>query len=490
MTDTPEQKIDVEAVYAHLAEPPSPLRGMTADRLMSIISLAENGSTGELFALYRDVIASDSQIQSDFGKRKDAVLGDTASLIPWDKLQPADVDAKDLCQTLMDAAPFNTATEWLLNSTLYPVAVCEKIYSPSLTGGYTLSKIVPVPYQLLDYSKGALRIFNVDANATISPTSHAVDPQRYIVHRGHTMPMPDNWGGPLRSLLFWWLLKTMSRQWWADLLERFGLPFFKGKYNDAAGKAVLERAFSLAQKLGGIVISKATEVEIVQAAAGDSSASHERFITLCNKEISKLIVGQTLSSQSDPTGIGSGASELQGEVRDDIRKKDARRLGITLRTQLFSQFCLINGKYGKAPIILFGSDSAAEMRSLVLTIKELHEAGFEPDDDGIANISERLGFGIRRKVAMPAFPFSAVPLAATQTNLSRSVAEESAPDLAAAFTGRYSPLADIINASTSTTDCIKGCRDWLRSQDLADAGEILAEAMSAYAYSALHRPRN
>ena len=46
--------------------------------------------------------------------------------------------------------------------------------------------------------------------------------------------------------------------------------------------------FRMAFRLGGIVISKDTEVEVVQAASVDSSNSHERFIEVCNKEISKL----------------------------------------------------------------------------------------------------------------------------------------------------------------------------------------------------------
>lgn len=476
---------DNVTIYGRIQEMPSCLRGMTAEGLLNIIDSAENGSTVDLFALYRDIIASDSQIQSDFAKRKDAVLGDAVSCMPWDKKNPFDVSAKDAISPLLDEAPFEEMKQWLLNATLYPVAVCEKVFAPSSSGGYILKKIIPVPYRLLDYSKGEMRIFDVASSGTVISTSHAVDPARYIVHRGSTMPLPDNWGGPMRAIVFWWLLKNMSRQWWADLLERFGAPFLKGKYKDGASKAVLERAFRMAYRLGGIVISKDTEVEVVQAASGDSSNSHERFIALCNKEISKLIVGQTLSTNSDPTGIGGGASDLQGEVKDDIRKKDARRLGMTARAQLFTQFGIINSIQGRPPLVIFGSDSAAEMRAMISLISALGTAGFEPDDDGLENISERVGFGLRRKAATPsAFsPFSAYPMSATQA-ADLGAIETSAKDLAQAFTGRYAPLAKIIQSSTSTADCLKRCRAWLADQDITGAADILSEAMTAYSYAA------
>jgi len=64
------------------SELPSVLNNLTADRMLAIIAQAENGDTRGLFALYRDVIASDTHIISEFGKRKSAILGDVASVTP------------------------------------------------------------------------------------------------------------------------------------------------------------------------------------------------------------------------------------------------------------------------------------------------------------------------------------------------------------------------------------------------------------------------
>ncbi|MBR3084954.1 MAG: DUF935 family protein [Kiritimatiellae bacterium] len=468
------------SVFSSGHELPSALRGMTAARLLGIIDQAEGGSTEELFALYRDVIASDTHIQSEFAKRKDAVLGDTVAVLPFDKADPRCAASKELCAGIVDGQPFAVLCDWLLNATLYPVAVAEKVFAPT-PGGYRLAGVVPVPFRLLDYSGGSLKICDADAQGNRLSTSHEPDPARYIVHRGHNLPLPDTWGGPMRACFFWWLLKTMSRQWWAELLERFGMPFLTGKFSDDKGKAILTRAFAMAQRLGGVVISKNTEVEIQQAASGDSSNSHERFIDVCNREISRLIVGQTLSSTADATGLGSGTASLQGAVKDDIRKKDARLLAVTIRAQLFSQFCSVNGASGPAPLVVFGADSSAEMAALVGLVKGLGEAGLEPDDDALDTISERVGFRVRRKAAAPSFPSAPFSLHALSAPAPQPPRGDSAGDLAAVFAGRYAPLRKIIAESASSAECLRRCRDWLAEHENSASAEILSDAMAAYA---------
>ena len=475
----PEEAV---TIFNERNEIPSDIRNLNAGSLLSIIEEAQNGNTYELFALYRDLIGSDNHIQSEFSKRMGAVLKDPMSIQPWDKKNPLDVAAKDLCSGLLDSEAFETAREWLLNASLFPVAVAEKVYRHTASG-FVVKEIRKVPYRLLDYRDGMLKIYDTDSAGNVLPTTHCADPARYIVHRGHTMPIPDTWGGPMRSILFWSLLRTNDRQWWADLLERFGTPFMKGKYSDLTGKTVLERAFRLAVRLGGIVISKGTEVEIVQAAAGDSSNSHERFLDICNKEVSKLIVGQTLSSTADPTGIGGGASALQGEVRDDIRQADARMLSRTIRNQLFAQLCSINGIAAHAPIVIFGSDSAAEIKHMVSGVKDLYDAGLEPDDEGLSTIQERVGFGIRRR-SQPAasMPFSALPLSATPSpDPSASV------KLTAALSAQDADIQAIIRASSSSAECIRQVRSYLDRHPSVDAAETLAAAMDSYAEKALRK---
>lgn len=493
-----KKNLDNVTVLDPRRELPSQVRQMSADRLAGIIESAQNGDTRELFALYRDIITNDNQVRGEFMKRKIAVIGDPVSLLPYKKADEADVAAKEICDEAVENDTFADAESWLLNATLYPVAVVEKVFEATPFGGFRLKALVPVHYQLLDYSQGALRVFDVDADGNPLATSHEVTSDRYIVHRADLMPAPDNWGGAMRSILFWWLLRTMSRQWWADLLERFGVPFLKGKYSDEKGRATLERAFRLAVRLGAIVVSKNTEVEVVQAASGDASNSHERFITLCNQEISRLIVGQTLSSSAAPTGeIGGGTATLQGQVREDIRKADAKSLAATFRGQLFEQLLRINKMSGRAPKVCFGSDDTAELESSLALIGKLKTAGLEPDDDALNTLSEKLGFGIRR-VAVPqptGFPFAAsaspvrqvartLPLAAEPASaVTDRPSADYADELATAFADDLAPLKELIAQSVSADDCIAKVEAWMAANPAKATADVIEKALYVYAMS-------
>lgn len=92
------------------------------------------------------------------------------------------------------------------------------------------------------------------------------------------------------------------------------------------------------------MISRETEVEIKEASKSDSAFAD--FHRICNQEISKLILGQTLSSDAQSTGLGSGVAKSQDTIRSDKRHADARRLGNTLRSGLFAQYMQINGLKG------------------------------------------------------------------------------------------------------------------------------------------------
>lgn len=390
-------------------EPPAMAMNMDAGRIMAVVSAAEGGYTRDLFSLYRDVVLVDSHLQGEWMKRKLAVLGDNLTILPYDKKDQNDVTTAERVKEAIDnCKTWRVANSYLLDSTLYPVSVVEKTFRAT-GSGYAIEALTPVPYHLLDYTAGKMRIYDVDPlNGTVLATSHDPDPNRYIIHRGHLLTSQDNWGGPFRSILFWWLLSAMDREWWARFLERYGAPFLVGKFADDEGMNVLERAFSMATKLGGLVISRETSVEIQKTSASDSGDAYDKFLTICQREKSKLILGQTLSSEAQSTGLGSGVSTLQGNVRDDLRKFDATLLADTLSHQLITQFCAINNLPGRVPKLVWGSQSNEEVKSTGALLQSLATANLELTDSGVTQLSENLGLSLQRRTSVPAVtPFNA-----------------------------------------------------------------------------------
>jgi phage gp29-like protein len=481
---------------------------MTVDRVQEILRSAEAGDPRDLFALYRDTILADSHLQGELSKRLLAVLGDTFSVQPIDKGNADDVAAAAAVKAAFESCPsWQAGIAHLLTGTLWPVSVVEKVYQATPTG-YALAELVPVDPQLLDFTTGWLMIRQTDPISHF-PTSTlmAPDPNRYIAHRGHLLSTPDHWGGPMRSLLFWWLLGAMNREWWGRFLDRFGTPFLLGKYDqsDDASRSILANAFRLSAKIGGLVVSRETEVSIMQAAAtGDSGEAFEKFYMLTRREMSKLILGQTLSAEAQPTGLGSGTSDLQSEVRDDIRQFDAQRLGATLTLQLAKQFLTINNLPGRPPRLIWGGNSASAAASLGTLLQALHDAGLQVADDALPLISERVGFNVGRAPAPappapgePATPgglsaYAAPRLLPRPLLLARhstdaadaandAIAREGAADLSRAFRGDLAPVRQIILSSRSSAECEHRLIAWCTNFAPGRAADVIEQALIAHA---------
>jgi len=100
------------------AEQASMTERLDVERVHEIIEAAKSGDPRDLFSLYRDIITSDSHLQSEFAKRKLAVLGDTLAVIPKEKKNPDDVLAAKVITDMIDSLkvpdPGNVAScSWL-----------------------------------------------------------------------------------------------------------------------------------------------------------------------------------------------------------------------------------------------------------------------------------------------------------------------------------------------------------------------------------------
>lgn len=387
-------------------DPASIARYISPDRMANALQCAESGDTSELFTIYRDAILVDSHIQAEFSKRKLAVLGKPISVIPWDKKAPADVQlAAQFDRVLSHTDNWLRSMAHLMDGALYPVSLVEKSFRV-INGRYQLASLIPVPHHLIDYKSGHLQLRDTDTEGRILGTYHDADPNRYIIHRGHLMSSPDKFGGPMRAIIYWALFGWQNRDWWVQFLQKFGTPFILAKYpaGDDTQRRLARAMISAANRMCGCAVSTDTEVQIIEASKQAVDA-YSLFHTIANREISKLILGQTLSAEAQPTGLGSGTANLQSDVRDDLRTMDASLLADTIRDQLITQLCIINNDPGIPPYITFGPPSDTETIIRILT--SLRQSGLRPADDALPSIIDQIGFNVERDATpMPITPFN------------------------------------------------------------------------------------
>lgn len=403
-----------ETVRDPLNEPPSTLPTLSADSLHEAITSAEMGDTRLYFAACRDALLADTHLLGLIGTRFNAVIGDDEVILPASKAV-ADIAAADAIRAAIERMEdFSGLVQSLLWGHVWPLSLVERTYKtashPGLT--YDWGTIRAVKDHSMRWTQGHLELERVDERTRL-PTGDWFTPDmtRYILHRGHILPTPDCWGGPIRSLLWWFLLKTMSRDWWARFLDRFGTPFPVAKFekNDDRSRAILERAFRMSSKIGGLVVSQGTQVELAQANTGAADA-HERFFQRCCDEQSRAVLGQTLSSTASPTGFGGGASDLQSKVRDDLRQGDVRRIGQTLRQKFFLPWLRLNHFSGAPPKITFGQQEPEQLATVGQVLAALKQAGIRVAPGALPVLSERLGLELEMDApATGTIPLSALP---------------------------------------------------------------------------------
>lgn len=465
---------------------------LDVDTILNIFEESEQGNSERLFALYRDFIVADSHAQGEISKRLSAPLLNPISISAGDDKAPAQSEAADFLEKQVESCPtFNTALTFLMNGALWPCAVVEKVFK--YVGGpypYRLEKLNPIPYHLLDYKTGHLRIFDLDENGRRKSTTHPADPERYIIHRGHLLPTHDTWGGPLRSIIFWWFLSTQSRGWWARMLDRHGSPFLIGRFEpgDQTSQSILERAFALATKLGGLVVSNETKVEMMRAAESGASDAFEKFHALCNREKSKLIIGQTMSAEAQSTGIGSGNADAHEAVRSDLRKFDSAMLSATLRDQLFSQMLRLNYLQVPVPKVGFGSDEA-DAETFAKMLAALSQAGYRVADASLAEISRRFGLEIERAPAAPQFPgvnpFAAAAPQPRPPASPKSIMEDRAADLWRTLSVPRAEALRILRRSESYEQATRDIKLLFARYDLSPLESELEAALAASAAAGL-----
>jgi phage gp29-like protein len=413
------------------AEPPNYASTAKASDLQSAIRTAEAGDPQNLFRLYRDSLMSDDHIQGCVNTRKLAVLGQPLAIMPKNRSNPDDTAAAAACnRAVADCENWKNALAALLDShCIYPVVAAEKIFRPADAPDegeprlqYTLRRIEPLdPFLLcwkwayqagvkidLETFEPLLKLWPIDpAQGTIlrDPTKCSpLEAIRHITHRGHLLTAKDNWGGPGRAILGWWLLRTLGRDWFARFMERYGNPFPVGKTDktDTQAVAFLSEAFALSTKIGGLVIDREDEVQLVQATVQGGAEGHKLWHDVCNNAISRHLTG--IEASANPAGLNAGASNKAENVREDVRMFDQLMLVETLEKQLFAQFLRINGLTGKIKVS-FGGLSDQDATQFATTLDTLGRAGLEIDDASLPLANERLGFLIRRKALAPAPSF-------------------------------------------------------------------------------------
>ena len=154
------------------------------------------------------------------------------------------------------------------------------------------------------------------------------------------------------------------------------------------GQPLAQWLHSLADAAG--VISKATEIEFVEAGSQAGKANpYQSMAEFCNREMSKAVLGQTLTTDTTGATGTYAAAQVHGQVRRDLVEADAQALATTLREQLLRPLVGFNFGWDRpVPWFRFKYEEEEDLKTLSEVYRNLGALGVPLSPEHLA---ERFG---------------------------------------------------------------------------------------------------
>ena len=293
------------------------------------------------------------------------------------------------------------------------------------------------------------------------------------------------YGERVLSRCFWpATFKKGGLKFWVTFTEKYGMPFLIGKHprqNDSdATEELAEKLENMVQDAIA-VIPDDSSVEIQEAGGKGASADiYEKLIQHCNQEISKAILGQTLTTEVGDKG-SYAASKTHQDVRKDIIDADKRLVKKTLN-QLVFWICELNFSSGDLPYFdlwqeedvdkaLAERDEILSRTGVKFTQKYIQKAyGLEDED------FEIMKSVIENKQSAQLAQF-AEDLPDGQNDIDNLIASFSADELQNQIDPLLAPVMKLIQNARSYEEVMEAIAEQYPNMDDAKFQETLARAI-------------
>jgi phage gp29-like protein len=359
--------------------------------------LISKGGTIHGLKIY-DEIERDCHAYSVIQKRKFAVIS-----FPWE-MEPAsssyrDRKAAEGIGAILKAMDFDGLCVGLMDALLKGYAVGEVLWNPAT---WTPDKVVMRDQRRFVFdAESRPRLITLQ---NMLPGEELPD-RKFIVHRFGAKD-GNPYGLGLGSKLFWpTFFKRQGISFWLVFAEKFGSPTAIGKYPEGMPvdkqNALLQTLGDLAQETA-IIAPLETQIELLEAARSGSIDTYERLVRYMDEEISKAVLGETLTTTLGNAG-SYAASKTHNEVRLELVRSDSDLLSASLHDSLLTWLTELHFPGAGVPRVWRKVQEAVDLKAEAEKDEIVFGMGFEPEE---AWIQEKYGQGWKKK-ATPKPPLQA-----------------------------------------------------------------------------------
>ena len=354
-----------------------PSDGLTPVRLAEIFKEADAGDVLRQAELFEEMEEKDPHLFSQLQTRKNAVTGLDYEVIPFDSDDPRDKEIAEFVEAQLGGIEgFEDIMLDLLDAIGKGFAVSEIMWS--YDEGHVVVDDIRSRHQKRFFWDSVDNSFKVRTQE--APEGIELPKNKFIVHKYKARSGHPSRAGVLRVVAWMYLFKNYTLKDWVAFCEVFGMPLRLGKYQPGASeddkRALMQALVAIGADAAGI-FPDGTAIEFVNTEKTSSTDLYERLARYCDEQVSKAILGQTLTSDS---GGGSYAqSKTHNDVRHDLTVADCKAIAATLRRDLIRPLVLYNfGEDKRIPYLRFDAEESEDLTQTATVIGTLiREAGLK-----------------------------------------------------------------------------------------------------------------
>ncbi len=351
---------------------------LTPSKLGTIYRQADGGDTRAMFEVF-NAVEEDPHVNSVLSKRKRRVLSRPLEISPAIEDDDNAQKAADLCRRMtMGDMGEDGIENWQQSLDVMGDAIARGFSLQQIIWADTKGEFRPLRLERWPQRDCSLGM----ATGTKEERETSSDDVRVITDEEMVEGVPlEQWqwvlhvakarndalakSALLRTVAWWWLFKHFSVRDWVIFCERYGMPIRVAKYpkgtNDTE-RTALYNAVMLIGKDAGAVIPEGAEVEFIDVAKGAGQTPYAPLVELCDFQISKTILGGTLTTESGEKGARS-LGEVHERNEQDIAERDGLLIAATIRRDLLTPIVKFNlGEGFPIPKVAFVSGEQEPMK--------------------------------------------------------------------------------------------------------------------------------
>ena len=206
--------------------------------------------------------------------------------------------------------------------------------------------------------------------------------------------------GLLNKVAPYVIMKRNALNAMAERAEVFGMPIkvSNSPKTDEKTRRILERDIVRMGQSAGIVLDLDSTIEFKETGNADGHQIYLTLIDICNKEISKLVLGQTMTTED---GSSLSQAEVHENVSNDVARMDMRMLEFLMNDQLIPNMIKIGFSLKGLHFKFDHSEKLSLVQLATISTNFINTGKFDVNEDTEKWVTEKFGIPLKKLEVQP-----------------------------------------------------------------------------------------